>query len=108
VVCDRGLEEGERIAGVISERDILRFCASGKGPLSAYTVASVMTTQVITGCPQDSVEAIMGLMTTHRVRHLPVLVAGKLVGIISIGDVVKFQHDHLALENQFMKDYLTG
>lgn len=108
VVCDRGLEEGERLAGVISERDILRFCASGKGPLNAYTVASAMTTQVITGSPQDSVEAIMGLMTTHRVRHLPVLVAGKLVGIISIGDVVKFQHDHLALENQFMKNYLTG
>lgn len=108
MVCDRGLEEGERLAGVISERDILRFCASGKGPLSEYTVASVMTTQVITGCPQDSVEAIMGLMTKHRVRHLPVVVAGKLVGIISIGDVVKFQHDHLALENQFMKNYLTG
>jgi CBS domain-containing protein len=108
VVCDRGLEEGERLTGVISERDILRFCASGKGPLGGATVASIMTTQVITGTPQDSVEATMGLMTTHRVRHLPVLVGGRLVGIVSIGDIVKFQHDHLALENQFMKNYLTG
>jgi CBS domain-containing protein len=47
-------------------------------------------------------------MTTHRVRHLPVLVGGRLIGIVSIGDIVKFQHDHLALENQFMKNYLTG
>jgi len=54
------------------------------------------------------VEATMGLMTTHRIRHLPVLSDGRLVGIVSIGDIVKFQHDRLALENQFMKDYLTG
>ena len=107
-VCDRGLEEGERLAGVLSERDILRFFASGKGPLSAWSVSQVMTTQVVTGSPLDSVEATMGLMTTHRIRHLPVLAEGRLVGMVSIGDVVKSQHDHLALENQFMKNYLTG
>ncbi len=108
VVCDRCLEEGERIAGVVSERDILRFLATGKGPLNAFPVSSIMTTHVITGSPQDSVEATMGLMTTQRIRHLPVLSQGRLVGIVSIGDIVKFQHDRLALENQFMKDYLTG
>jgi len=108
VVCDRDLEGGERIVGVVSERDILRFVASSKEPLSARAVSSIMTTGVITGSPQDSVEATMGLMTTHRIRHLPVLSEGRLVGIVSIGDIVKFQHDRLALENQFMKDYLTG
>jgi len=108
VVCDRGLEEGERLLGVISERDILRFCASGKGPLSEFPVSSAMTTEVITGTPRDSVKATMGLMTTQRIRHLPVLGDGRLIGLISIGDVVKSQHDHLALENQFIKDYMTG
>jgi CBS domain-containing protein len=108
VVCDRGLEEGERLAGVLTERDILHFCASGKGPLSAYQVSAVMTNQVVSGSPQDSVEVTMGLMTTRRIRHLPVVVEGRLIGIVSIGDVVKSQHDRLALENQFMKNYLTG
>lgn len=108
VVCDRGLEEGECIVGIVSERDILRFVASGKGALNHWAVSSIMTTPVITGTPQDSVEATMGLMTTRRIRHLPVLSQGRLVGIVSIGDIVKFQHDRLALENQFMKNYLTG
>lgn len=108
VVCDRGLQEGERLAGMLSERDILRFCASGKGPLTAFTVASAMTVQIIAGTPQDSVEKIMGLMTTHRIRHLPVLAEGRLIGIVSIGDVVKSQHDRLAMENQFIKNYMTG
>ena len=108
VVCDRDLHEGERLAGMLSERDILRFCASGKGPLSAFTVSSAMTAQIISGTPQDSVETTMGLMTVHRIRHLPVLADGRLIGIVSIGDVVKSQHDRLAMENQFIRNYMTG
>jgi CBS domain-containing protein len=108
VVCVRDLEVGERLVGVVSERDILRFCVAGIGPLNAHAVSEIMTAKVLTGSPHDSVEATMGLMTTNRVRHLPVLADGRLIGLVSIGDVVKSQHDHLALENQFMKNYLTG
>jgi len=108
VVCERDLEAGERVVGIISERDILRYCAAGKGPLDAARVRDIMTTAVVTGSPQDSVEGTMGLMTTRRIRHLPVLSQDRLIGLISIGDVVKHQHDHLAMENQFMKSYLTG
>jgi len=108
VVCVRELEAGERLVGILSERDILRFCVAGKGPLAAHAVSEIMTTEVLTGSPQNSVEATMGLMTTNRVRHLPVLVEGRLIGLVSIGDVVKSHHDHLALENQFIKNYLTG
>ncbi len=67
-----------------------------------------MTSVLITASPDDEVETIMGLMTTRRVRHLPVLDDGQLIGIISIGDVVKSQHDSLALENRFMKDYISN
>jgi len=108
VVCSRNLAAGEQLAGVLTERDILRFCAASGSDLTGTTVAAVMTSRVVTGSLQDSVEATMGLMTTRRIRHLPVLAEGRLVGLVSIGDVVKWQHDHLAMENQFMKNYLTG
>jgi CBS domain-containing protein len=71
-------------------------------------VADVMSTNLITGVPGDAIENVMGLMTTKRIRHLPVVAEGRLIGIISIGDVVKAQHDHLAMENRFMKDYIRS
>jgi CBS domain-containing protein len=108
VVCDRDLEAGERLLGIITERDITRVCAADRGPLSAILVGEVMTTRLLTGSPQDSVEDTMGLMTSHRIRHIPVLAEGRMVGIVSIGDVVKSQHDRLAMENQFMKNYITS
>jgi CBS domain-containing protein len=108
VVCSRDLATGEQLLGVLTERDILRFCAVSGNDLSGAAVAEIMSARVVTGSLQDSVEATMGLMTARRIRHLPVVSGGRLVGLISIGDVVKWQHDHLAMENQFMKNYLTG
>jgi CBS domain-containing protein len=108
LVCARHVTEGERVLGIVTERDILRFCASGKGVLSEVKVSHVMTTQLITASPGDAVGRVMGLMTEKRVRHLPVLSEGRLVGMVSIGDVVKAQHDRLAMENQFMKDYIQS
>lgn len=108
VVCTRDLEVGERLIGVLSERDILRFTVAGRGDLGVHLVREAMTSTVVTGAPQDSVEATMGLMTKNRIRHLPVVHEGRLIGLVSIGDVVKSQHDHLAMENQFMKHYLSG
>jgi CBS domain-containing protein len=108
LVCGRDLEQGERLLGIITERDITRICAAGRGPLAEIRVEEVMTTRLVTGSPSDSVEAAMGLMTSHRIRHVPVLAEGRLVGIVSIGDVVKSQHDRLAMENQFMKKYITS
>ena len=109
VVCERDVEHGERIVGMITERDILHACSSrGQVELAATRVAEVMSTNLTTAAPGDAVEKVMGLMTSRRIRHLPVLSQGRLVGLISIGDVVKSQHDRLALENKFMKDYIQG
>ena len=99
---------GERLLGIITERDIIRFCALGKGPLNSAVVADIMTVTLHTGSPSDSVESVMSVMTTRRIRHLPVLSDGRLVGLVSIGDVVKTQLDRLAMENQFMKNYITS
>lgn len=98
---------GEMImSGIITERDILRACATHRCPLNALTVADAMTTDVVTGSPCDSIEDTMGIMTVRRIRHLPVIDDGALVGLISIGDIVKTQHDRLTMENHYLKSYL--
>ena len=100
--------EEPKPVGIITERDVLRHCGSGKCNIEPTKVADVMTSNLVTASPDDRVEQVMGVMTKHRLRHLPVCDKGRLVGMISIGDVVKAQHDRLALENQFMKDYIQS
>ncbi len=108
LVCERDLTLGERLVGIITERDMLRCSAAGKYDLTQLTVAEVMTTKVITAKPTDSVTDLMGVMTTHRIRHVPIMSGGRLVGMVSIGDLLKAQHDHLMAENQFMRDYIQS
>jgi CBS domain-containing protein len=67
-----------------------------------------MTRKVITGSPGDLVEEAMGQMTVHRIRHLPILEDGRLAGIISIGDLVKAQHQQFAIENHYLKTYIQS
>jgi CBS domain-containing protein len=107
VVCDDESSSG-RMVGIITERDILRACARHACPLSTLIVGDVMTTDVAVGSPADSVEDTMGLMTRLRIRHLPVVDEGRLLGLVSIGDVVKMQHDRLTMENFYLKSYLQG
>jgi len=108
VVCDRHLTEGEQLVGIVTERDLLYHLAARKDSLSEVKVSDIMTRDVITGTTDEPVEQVMGIMTAKRIRHLPILSEGRLVGMVSIGDVVKAQHDKLALENRFMKDYIQS
>jgi CBS domain-containing protein len=108
VVCRPDAMGREELLGIITERDILHACVAGSRPLLEVKVVDMMTSSLVTGTPDDEVEVVMGLMTTRRIRHLPVLTEGRLAGMISIGDVVKAQHDRLAMENRFMKDYIGG
>jgi CBS domain-containing protein len=107
VVRDDDSNSG-RMIGIITERDILRACAKHQSPLSTLSVGEIMTTDVAIGSPTDSVEDTMGLMTRLRIRHLPVVEDGQLLGLVSIGDVVKMQHDRLTMENFYLKSYLQG
>ncbi len=108
VVCRQDAAGTASLLGIITERDILHACTPEKRPLAEVRVCDAMSAPLITGSPDDEVEVVMGLMTTRRIRHLPVLAEGQLAGMISIGDVVKAQHDWLALENRFMKDYISS
>ena len=96
------------VLGIITERDILRACATRRLSLAQQCVAEVMSRDLLTGSLHDEVEAIMGLMTEHRIRHLPIVEDGRLRGIISIGDIVKAQHDALSVENHYLRNYLLG
>ncbi len=100
--------EGSAIFGVMSERDYARNVVL-KGRLSKDTrVREIMTTQLVPAHPDDSVQECMELMTEHRVRHLPILEEGRLLGVISIGDLVK----SIISEQQFMieqlEHYISG
>lgn len=97
-----------RMIGIVSERDILRALARNRGGLQVIEVADAMTHHVITGNPEDTVEEAMQLMTKHRVRHLPVTEEGELQGLVSIGDLVKYQVEELSLENHYLKSYLQS
>ena len=108
LVCQRDLALGERPVGIVTERDMLRCFAAGKCDLTQLKVADVMTTKLITARPTDSVTDLMGVMTTHRIRHVPIMNGERLVGMVSIGDLLKAQHDHLVVENQFMRDYIQS
>ncbi len=100
--------EGERMIGIITERDILKAAANTDQPLGSRFVRDHMTSDVLIGTPDDKVTSVMGLMTQERIRHLPVCEQERLVGVISIGDVVKAQHDHLSVENHYLKNYIQS
>ncbi len=101
-------EDGEHVAGILSERDIVRgLVDKGVGLLEAK-VADLMTSEVKSCSPDDSIQEIMSEMTRSRIRHLPVLKGGKLIGIISIGDVVKNRLEELQTETNVLRDYIVG
>jgi len=99
---------GGSILGIITERDILRAQAAHREPLEQLRVATCMSRELITAQPDDDIRVAMRLMTTHRVRHLPVVHGEVLYGIVSIGDIVKAHHDELEMENYHMRTYIQG
>jgi len=108
VVCeDLGCHAGH-VLGIVTERDILRSCDEAESSLSTRTVAEVMSKNLIVGAPHDSIDDTMGLMTEHRIRHLPVMDGDELKGMISIGDVVKAHHHLAVVENHYLKSYIQS
>jgi len=93
--------------GILSERDIVRELAEGKD-IHTHTVGGTMTEDIITGTPDDDLSEVSTVMTDNRFRHLPILDAGQLVGMISIGDVVKAQLDNVAQEADMLRQYITS
>lgn len=99
--------EGSGIAGVFSERDVIQgLTGGGTGGLLDRLVRDVMTAPAVTVAPGDSVLGALSLMTQRRIRHLPVVDGDRLVGIVSIGDLVKYRIDNIEAEAAAMRDYI--
>lgn len=102
------LNEARRVAGVLSERDIVRGLPEHQATLGEMTVESLMSRSVPTCSPQDALGAVMRIMTDWRSRHLPVVRGGELVGMISIGDVVRAQLEDAQLEVAVLRDVVIA
>jgi CBS domain-containing protein len=97
-----------QMAGIITERDVLRECLCGADRLGQIAVSEAMTTDLVVGLPDDTIDHAMSAMTRHRVRHLPILEDGRVAGLISIGDVVRSSLDETVYENGFLHEYIHG
>lgn len=100
--------EGGRPVGIVSERDILRLTARAPDGLGTVTARSLMTMDLVTSSPDDELDHVMHLMTNHRVRHLPILEDGRLVGIVSIGDIVNRLRSDIEETNRHLMAYISG
>jgi len=97
-----------RVAGVFSERDVIR-CLAERGTAGlGLAVGTLMTTPVISVAPRDAVIGALSLMTARRIRHLPVLDSGTLVGFVSIGDLVKYRIVRIEADAAAMRDYIQS
>ena len=95
------------VAGIVSERDIIRSLATSGATCLARPVEETMTKLVVTCRETDTLDELMAMMTARRFRHLPVVTDGALVGIVSIGDVVKHHVAEVEMEATAMRDYIT-
>jgi len=95
------------IAGIISERDIIRAVGVKGADVLARPVAELMTKEVTCCAPEDTPDQVMAIMTERRFRHVPVRQGGKIVAMISIGDVVKMKVEEAEAESQSLREYIA-
>ena len=101
-------KDGKKADGILSERDIVRELGKRGPSCMSDKVDDLMTRDIITCAPGDQVDAILQKMTEGRFRHMPVLDDGKMIGVVSIGDVVKAQLAELAMEKEALQGMIMG
>lgn len=98
--------QGE-LLGIISDKDIFRAAHKNPGDFIDAKVSELMTTDLIVGVPDDEFDYIAGVMTQNRIRHVPIVERKRLIGLISVGDVVKSQLKSIEIENRYLRKYIT-
>jgi CBS domain-containing protein len=100
--------DGDEVTGIVTERDFLRRVAH-EGPTDeSVTVRDIMSSPLVVVSPETEIDECMAVMTDRRIRHLPVVDNGDVVGIVSIGDVVKFKSKQQSFEIRYLTDYITS
>ena len=108
ISCLPVLDDSGKIMGVISERDILREIHAGPNNLEKRYVGDAMTRDILIGLVDDDLDYIMNIMSKNNIRHMPIMAAHNLAGILSIRDVVKALMHKVESENRYLKDYIEG
>jgi CBS domain-containing protein len=102
------VDEHDRIKGILAPNDILKAVHTDLDNLRQAKVSQYMSKDLIVAKPDDRIDYIQAVMTENRVRHIPIMDQGKLLGIVSIGDVVKAQLKEMDVEIQYLKEYMEG
>jgi len=100
-------DEAGTVVGIVSERDVVRKLHERGAELLHAPVSEIMTTSVFTCAPTESVDSLASIMTERRIRHMPVVSDGRLVGIVSIGDVVKSRIQQLESDREQLESYIA-
>ncbi|MBU1567327.1 MAG: CBS domain-containing protein [Proteobacteria bacterium] len=101
------VDKNNTILGIIGARDVLMAVVNHLEKLKTMAVDEIMTTNLIVGTEDDSVDYILAIMTENRIRHVPIMKGKELKGLVSIGDVVKALLKEKAVENRYLKDYIA-
>jgi len=108
ISCLLVTDEERNLRGIISDKDIFRVCYEKHCDFTSMTLTDLLTSDVIVGVEDDELGYIAGLMTNNRIRHVPIVDGEKLVGLVSIGDVVKTQMADLQAHNRYLHQYIDG
>ena len=100
--------DGDEVTGIVTERDFLRRVAEEDPADENVTVREIMSSPLVVVSPETDIDECMAVMTDRRIRHLPVVDNGDVVGIVSIGDVVKFKSKQQSFEIRYLTDYITS
>ena len=101
------VDKFNEILGIIAARDVLMAVINHLDQIKTMAVEEIMTTNLIIGTEEDSIEYLQAIMTENRIRHIPILEGRKLKGLVSIGDVVKALMTEKDVENRYLKDYIA-
>jgi CBS domain-containing protein len=100
--------DGNRLDGIVSERDLVHALAQRGASVLDQRVSELMTRRVVTCTPNDTIAELMAEMTRRRIRHLPVVDRGRLVGLVSIGDLVKNRLEEMEFETTSLRQFIAG
>ena len=108
ISCLPVLEDDGKLVGIISDKDIFWKIYETECHIREMTVGEVMTSNLIVGVPEDEVPYIAGVMTENKIRHVPIIQQDRMIGLVSVGDIVKTQMENIKIENRYLQQYISG